>query len=130
MPVQPSRQRFDEYRDQVRERNAKGKSASTHPHGGERSSKKLGDRERKFLELFRSFLALVRPQRRNVAIAMALLTVGIFMRLIPPLGTKLAIDSALTTPPKQLPAWFESFSDLFLNESAPTSRLGLLIVIA
>ncbi len=31
--------------------------------------------------------------------ALVILTVGIGLRLIPPLGTKLAIDSVLTTPP-------------------------------
>ena len=33
------------------------------------------------------------------------MTIGIGLRLIPPLGTKLAIDLALTIPPKEVPTW-------------------------
>ncbi|MDA9778147.1 ABC transporter ATP-binding protein/permease [Rubripirellula sp.] len=41
--------------------------------------------------------------------ALLLLTVAIGLRLIPPLGTKLAIDLALTTPPEPVPNWASFF---------------------
>lgn len=130
MPVQPSRLRFDEYRTKVRERNAKNETPSPHHHGGGRSPKKLGERERKFFELFKEFLHLIRPQRHNVVVAILLLTVGIVLRLLPPLGTKLAIDSALTEPPKALPRWFTPFTDMFIAGDSTPDRLSLLVLIA
>jgi ATP-binding cassette subfamily B protein len=104
MPTLPSRNRFDQYRQQVRERNASGERPRPHGHS-DRNPKKLGDRDRKFWELFREFLRLISGHRRQIMTALSLLTVGICLRLIPPFGTKLAIDSALTAPPKPLPSW-------------------------
>ena len=48
---------------------------------------------------------------------------GIGLRLIPPLGTKLAIDSVLTTPRRPLPSWFDGWP-------IPESPMGLLLAIA
>ncbi len=131
MPVQPSRIRFDGYRETVRERNARGDRSAPPPHHGSgRSPKKLGDRERNFFELFREFLRLIHPQRFNVVVSLLLLTVGIGLRLLPPLGTKLAIDSALTEPPKPLPEWFAWFAEWFLAGGSEPDRLSLLVLIA
>ena len=122
MPTQPSRHRFSEYRQNVRERNASGERPK--PHGqGERNPKKLGERDRKFWELFSQFLTLTAKHRRQIVIALGLLTIGIGLRLIPPLGTKLAIDSALTSPPKALPAWLQALP-------LPTAPMNLLLTIA
>ena len=122
MPTQPSRHRFSEYRQNVRERNASGERPK--PHGqGERNPKKLGERDRKFWELFSQFLTLTAKHRRQIVIALGLLTIGIGLRLIPPLGTKLAIDSALTSPPKALPAWLQALP-------LPTDPMNLLLTIA
>ena len=122
MPTQPSRHRFSEYRQNVRERNASGERPK--PHGqGERNPKKLGERDRKFWELFSQFLTLTAKHRRQIIIALGLLTIGIGLRLIPPLGTKLAIDSALTSPPKALPAWLQALP-------LPTDPMNLLLTIA
>jgi ATP-binding cassette subfamily B protein/subfamily B ATP-binding cassette protein MsbA len=122
MPSQPSRSRFSEYRQKVRERHAS--AAVPRPHGhAERSPKKLGDRERGFWELFGQFLRLTASHRPQIVMALALLTVGIGLRLIPPLGTKLAIDSALSTPPQPLPAFLRSLP-------LPDSPMPLLVFIA
>ncbi|MEM9828533.1 MAG: ABC transporter ATP-binding protein [Planctomycetota bacterium] len=104
MPSPPSRNRFREYRDEVRRRHAE-KSSHTSPSQREKNPKKLGPKQRDFADLFWAFLRLIRPQRFSVIGALGLLTVSIALRLIPPLGTKLAIDSALTMPPKPLPEW-------------------------
>jgi ATP-binding cassette subfamily B protein/subfamily B ATP-binding cassette protein MsbA len=59
--------------------------------------------------LFLKFLGLLRGHRSQIALALLLLTVAIGLRLIPPLGTKLAIDLALTTPPEPVPNWASFF---------------------
>ena len=122
MPTQPSRTRFTEYRQSVRERNASGQRPPAHGHR-DRNPKKLGDRDRKFWELFSQFLRLISGHRRQIATALTLLTIGIGLRLIPPLGTKLAIDSALTTPPKPLPSWLAALP-------LPSDPMSLLVAIA
>ncbi|TWT53214.1 putative multidrug export ATP-binding/permease protein [Rubripirellula amarantea] len=122
MPTDPSRRRFSKYRDKVRQRNAD--KAPVQPHGREdRSPKKLGERERGFWELLRSFWALTAEHHGQIILSMGLLTIGIGLRLIPPFGTKLAIDSALTTPPKPLPAFLDVLE-------LPDSRMGLLVAIS
>lgn len=128
MPTDPSRVRFRQYRQKVRERNASGERPS--PHGREdRNPKKLGERERGFFELLRDFWRLLGPHRREVILALLVMTVGIGLRLIPPLGTKLAIDSVLTTPAKPIPSWLASLP--FPDD--PMSRLvaiaGTVIVL-
>ena len=55
--------------------------------------------------------------------ALGLLTIGIGLRLIPPFGTKLAIDSVLTTPPKDLPGWLQALQ-------LPKDPMMLLLTIA
>ena len=122
MPTEPSRSRFSEYRQEVRQRNASDERPRPHGHS-DRNPKKLGDRDRQFWELFREFLKLTSSHRRQIAIALSLLTVGIGLRLIPPLGTKLAIDSALTVPPKPLPPFLHSLP-------LPADPMELLFAIA
>ncbi len=122
MTTHSSRRRFSEYRQRVRERNAKGEIPP--PHGrGDRNPKKLGDRDRSFWELFREFLRLISGHRSTIVVALSLLTVGIGLRLIPPVGTKLAIDSALTDPPKPIPDWLQVVP-------LPESPMALLWAIA
>ena len=122
MPTDPSRIRFDQYRKTVRQRNARGKRPPNRGHH-DRSAKKLGERERNFRELLLAFWKLISPHRAQIVSALGLLTIGIGLRLIPPLGTKLAIDSALTTPPKPLPSWLSSLP-------IPTAPMDLLWMIA
>lgn len=122
MPAQPSRKRFAEYRETVRERNQE--RVSSGPHGRQReSSIKLGNRDRTVRQLLASFWKLTATHRSEIVAALALLTVAIGLRLVPPLGTKLAIDSALTDPPKPLPQLLQSLP-------LPTSPMGLLVVIS
>ncbi len=114
MPTEPSRNRFEDYRETVRQRNSRQERSRPHRRS-EVSPKKLGDRERGFGELCREFWRLLTGHRGKIVTALALLTVAIGLRLIPPVGTKLAIDSVLTEPPKPLPpviaAWVEGWVD-------------------
>jgi ATP-binding cassette subfamily B protein/subfamily B ATP-binding cassette protein MsbA len=122
MPQPTSRRRFADYRQTVRERSSQGEIAS--PHGSsDRTPKKLGSRDRSAWELFRAFWRLTAGHRREIVGALLLLTLGIALRLIPPLGTKLAIDSALTNPPAPIPSWLS-----FL--SLPSEPMLLLVAIA
>ena len=131
MPILPSRSRFAEYRDRVRQRHGGGSAAS---HGKDKHVRKMGDRQRGFFELFAQFWGLTKQNRRTIWAALGLLTVSIGLRLIPPVGTKLAIDSALTVPPKPLPPWaanvLEAMALLPSTTVAESSRLQLLISIA
>ena len=126
MPTDPSRSRFEDYRDTVRQRHQT--SGAKKAEKREKHRRKIGDRDRNFRELFSSFWGLIGTHRPTVIMALAFLTVSIGLRLIPPLGTKLAIDSALTTPPKPLPEFVTPF--LGGTGTSPDDRLGLLMTIA
>ena len=129
MPTEPSRRRFRQYRQSVRERNASRRGRIVHA-AEERSEKKLGERQRGTSELFGEFLKLLTGHRSQVVLALSLLTVSIGLRLIPPLGTKLAIDSVLTEPPKPLPGPLEPLIESALGPAATESPMTLLAVIA
>ncbi|MCH1495641.1 MAG: ABC transporter ATP-binding protein/permease [Rubripirellula sp.] len=122
MVREPSRKRFMEFRLRARKKKTGNSAHSFHGHSG-KNSKKIGSRDRKFLELFLQFLQLLQGHRRNLSLALALLTIGIGLRLIPPLGTKLAIDLALTSPPKEVPTWASGI----ITTNDP---LAILVVIA
>jgi ATP-binding cassette subfamily B protein/subfamily B ATP-binding cassette protein MsbA len=121
MPTEPSRHRFIQYRQKVRERNASGERSKRDLQAN-RNPKKIGERDRKFWELFSQFLKLTATHRRQILVSLGLLTVGIGLRLIPPFGTKLAIDSVLTNPPKALPIWLQALQ-------LPTDPMDLLLAI-
>jgi len=133
MPTLPSRIRFAQYRQTVRERNRNPKSAdaTASHHGGHHgdsagAGKKLGTRNRSFFELFREFWRLLGSHRPAVIGSLGILTVAILLKLVPPYGTKLAIDSVLTSPPRPLPGP--------LADGLPSQWIGqpmsLLLVIA
>lgn len=122
MSNRSSRNRFADYRREVRARNARNEPPPSR-HSASRHPVKLGERDRGFWELIREFWALVGPHHRQIIIALAFLTVAIGLRLIPPLGTKLAIDSVLTDPPKPLPVWLDIFA-------LPSGKMDRLLWIA
>ena len=116
MSKTPSRRRFNDFKERASKKPLKRASGSFHGHGS-KNSKKLGPKERGFSELFLQFLHLLAGHRLRLAVTLALLTIGIGLRLIPPLGTKLAIDLALTNPPKASPSWAQGIitsSDPFM----------------
>ncbi len=121
MPAPSSRNRFLEYRKEVRNRSATGQRSEIDVPPN-RNPKKIGERDRKFWELFSQFLTLTAKHRRQIVSSLALLTLGIGLRLIPPFGTKLAIDSVLTTPPKPMPEWIQALQP-------PSNPMDLLLAI-
>lgn len=104
MSKTPSRRRFNDFKERASKNPSERTSGSFHGRGS-RNSKKLGSKQRNFSELFLQFLHLLAGHRLRLTVTLALLTIGIGLRLIPPLGTKLAIDLALTNPPKASPSW-------------------------
>lgn len=108
MPIQSSRRRFNDFRETVRRRKVEKTRPPRH-HGPDRPAVKLGDRDRSFWELIREFWSLLKPHHNQIFIALLFLTFGIGLRLIPPVGTKLAIDCVLTDPPKPLPSWIAAY---------------------
>ena len=128
MPVTPSRRRFAEYRkkrrEAVRQKNSDPATAA------EKHSRKIGVRERSFWELFRAFLGLISSQKSPILGGLVLMTIGIALRLIPPLGTKLAIDSVLTRPPKPIPEFLGGLTDLLGLGSLTGEPMRFLVVIA
>jgi ATP-binding cassette subfamily B protein/subfamily B ATP-binding cassette protein MsbA len=149
MAIRPSRQRFDDYRETVRQRHRSdrpdlktGGYHGSHTDGpaknedvdgsGElRSRKKIGDHERSFFELFAAFWRLIAGHRGPIIAALGFLTIGIVLRLIPPLGTKLAIDSVLTQPAKPLPQWLTGFPGVVAVLGDPVATpMRTLVAIA
>jgi ATP-binding cassette subfamily B protein/subfamily B ATP-binding cassette protein MsbA len=90
---------------------------------GQEKDKLVQRSHRSFWTLFREFIQLLSGHRRQILIGLATLTVSTLLSLLPPLGTKFAIDFALTSPPKPTPDWFPDW----LKE---TTGLNLLIWIA
>ncbi len=139
MPTLPSRIRFAQYRQTVRERNRNPKLADSSPshhgghhgggghHGDSAGGKKLGHRNRSFFELFCEFWRLLGNHRPAIIGSLGILTFAIMLKLVPPYGTKLAIDSVLTNPPRPLPG---PLVDWLPSEWVANNPMGLLLLIA
>jgi ATP-binding cassette, subfamily B, bacterial len=121
MPQPTSRRRYTNYLEEVAERR---KSKST--EGTSKDPSKQGqskERQRSFWQLLSQFWGQLAEHRVKVIIALVTLTVSTLLSLVPPAGTKLAIDYVLTEPPEPMPAWLSAYLP-------GISRMGLLWVIA
>lgn len=126
MPQSTSRQRYMEYLQKVAARRKEKTTGDTSYHGGSDDHSKRGqskERSRTAWQLLTQFWSMLGEHRGKVIMALATLTVSTLLSLIPPAGTKLAIDYVLTEPPLPLPEWFSSYIP-------NTSRMGLLWMIA
>lgn len=135
MPNLSSRLRFEKYREELAERrknsgdkkdkdsgNSSDADGSFHGHG--LASERSKERNRSYWTLLVQFWGQLIGHRRKVVFALLTLTISTLLGLIPPAGTKFAIDYVLTVPPKEMPAWASAQlpSDL--------TRMGLLWIIA
>lgn len=130
MPSPSSRSRFEQYRDEIaqRSKNASAKesaesASSAHGHADAIHSERSKERNRSFWWLLREFWKQLRGHRGKVVFSLATLTVSTLLGLIPPAGTKLAIDYVLTEPPKAMPEWLDGLA-------SGLSRMSLLWAIA
>ena len=121
-----SRQRYREYRQKIRGRKAEKDPGSFHSNGPPPKDRKLGTTERSFGRLFIEFWRQLSGQRRAVLWSLFALTIGTLLGLIPPAGTKFAIDYVLTDPPRELPTWT---AGLYIPQSPRHRLLWLAAVI-
>jgi ATP-binding cassette subfamily B protein/subfamily B ATP-binding cassette protein MsbA len=94
-----SRQRFEKYREEIREQGPTTVGGSPHdsrPHDPKKR------RLRTARQLIAAFLNITRGQRSGIVVALATLTVATLLALIPPAATKFVVDYVLTERP--LPA--------------------------
>jgi ATP-binding cassette subfamily B protein/subfamily B ATP-binding cassette protein MsbA len=123
MATVTSRQRYETYRRQLRERSSESRSGqpgTSPPAGGQFPPRPA--RSRSFGRLLIEFLRLLAGHRGAIAFALATLTVATVLRLAPPLATKLVVDHVLTDHP--LPAWW------IAHPTLPTDRYQLLVWVA
>ena len=102
LPSRSSRERFRQYRREVRERKFDPSSNRTrsdgsprHPHDGRSKHR----RSRSFFQLLREFWGLIRPHRAAIYLALATLSVSTLLGLAPLYGTKIVFDNVLGDHP-------------------------------
>ncbi|MCR9296865.1 MAG: ABC transporter ATP-binding protein/permease [bacterium] len=132
-----SRSQFQNYLEELAERRSKSRhdsngadphhdretSGSSHAAGEHVAGGRVSERHRTFWQLLAEFWRQLEGHHGKVIFSLATLTVSTLLALLPPAGTKLAIDYVLTTPPQPMPEW--------LRQWVPdVSRMGLLWLIA
>lgn len=122
--VSGSRQRFDAYRDRVKQK--KLPKGSIHSTGDSRAAK---DRVRSSWQLVLQFLKLLKPYRRQVIFALFTVTASTVLGLLPPAGTKFVIDYALDGKP--LPEWVnQSFPSLTTPRRILAAAVGFVAIVS
>jgi ATP-binding cassette subfamily B protein/subfamily B ATP-binding cassette protein MsbA len=97
---------LDELRQRRKDKSKRGEQDSYHATiTGKEKDALVSRSHRSFWKLFREFWWQLRGFRGRILFALLTLTVSTLLSLLPPLGTKLAIDCALTVPRLPLPAW-------------------------
>jgi ATP-binding cassette, subfamily B, bacterial len=121
--MESSRRRFSDYRQKLKAHRREPGGRQTAEAPASITERRKGQRQRSFWELLRAFWELAHRYRRRLIACLALLTVGTLLGLLPPLGTKLAIDGVLSDPPQALPSWLDGLLHGWHG-------MGLLVVIA
>ncbi|MCA9193696.1 MAG: ABC transporter ATP-binding protein [Planctomycetales bacterium] len=101
MSRQSSRQRYQDYLSEVSQRRIKEQSRQ--------SSEPKTTKTRGFWTLLKQFWNLLAGHQKSVIFALLTLTFSTLLSLLPPAGTKLAIDYVLTDPPQPLPEWIKTY---------------------
>lgn len=122
--VSGSRQRFDAYRDKVKQK--KLPKGGVHSTGDSRAAK---DRVRSSWQLVLQFFKLLKPFRRQVIFALFTVSASTVLGLLPPAGTKFVIDYALDGKP--LPVWVsQSFPSLTTPKRILAAAVGLVAIVS
>ena len=102
MPARRSRQRFSEYRSQLRERRRTGtiEPAGAHEPADTRPQ---AARPRSFWRLFVAFWGLLAGHYASIVFSLATLTVATLLALVPPAATKVLIENVLEGKPLEWP---------------------------
>lgn len=129
-----SRQRFQDYQKQILARQRESVPIRGH-HGdshGTTSLDKLERSHRTSWKLLQAFWGLLKGNRIKVLIGLATLTIATLLSLVPPLATKIAIDSVLTKPPQPLnPAigrWFGNLDGMPLLTAVACTAIIIALV--
>jgi ATP-binding cassette subfamily B protein/subfamily B ATP-binding cassette protein MsbA len=102
LPSRSSRERFRQYRREVRERKFDPSSNSARSNGWPRHShdgRTKHRRSRSSFQLLREFWGLIRPHRAAIYLALATLSVSTLLGLAPLYGTKIVFDNVLGDHP-------------------------------
>jgi ATP-binding cassette subfamily B protein/subfamily B ATP-binding cassette protein MsbA len=125
LPTRSSRERFRQYRREIRARKFDPSSSSSRTSGSPKHShdgRTKHRRSRSFFQLLREFWGLVRPHRAAIYLALATLSVSTLLGLAPLYGTKVVFDNVLGDHPLPLP--------LTRFVALPADRSQLLGVVA
>ena len=94
-----------EIRKRTKEKSGKELDSFHATMSGKEKDELVSRSHRSFWQLFASFWGLLKGFRGKILFGLGTVTIATILALIPPLGTKLAIDCALTVPTKPLPNW-------------------------
>jgi ATP-binding cassette subfamily B protein/subfamily B ATP-binding cassette protein MsbA len=124
-----SKSEYQSYTQSLAERRKESKhSRETDSYHATMSGKEkdalVSRSHRSFWRLFQAFWGLLRGFHLQIVIGLVTLTISTGLALIPPFGTKIAIDSALTSPPAPLPDWLTTW----LGSPTPMRILVLIAV--
>lgn len=126
-----SRQEFEKYRVEVDQRRQAGFRPTSY-HSDRPESEANAPRQRSFWILLSRFWKEVGEHRWKVIVSLSTLTISTLLGLLPPAGTKLAIDYVLTRPPLPLPAsvspYLASFNPMQLLWLIAVTVVGLTLV--
>jgi len=115
-----SRQRYHEYREEVRQQKARGEAPPEPPHASGHL-RPAGPRQRSTTALLRAFWGTLEGQRGAVLWSLFTLTLATLLGLIPPASTKFVVDNILGNQPLPDVPWVKSL--------LPTGKWHLLITL-
>lgn len=115
-----SRQRYLEYREEVRRRRQEREAPPTSPHGTG-PIRPAGPRQRSTTALLRAFWGFLAGQRGAVLWSLFTLTLATLLGLIPPASTKFVVDNVLGNEPLPDVPWIRAL--------VPTDKWRLLIAL-
>lgn len=121
-----SRSSKTRFRDYLERRRAKRAGERVHERVDQSQEQKRASKaKRSFTGLFTAFWSLLTGHRLTVILSLCTLTVGVWLGLLMPLSTKVALDYIITDNPGPtgLPAWFSEQFGPFNAERASRVRL-------